>query len=42
LYAQKIIDQYRAGTGFAGNIKLTFMTEQNLTLDQYLWTPQSM
>jgi len=38
-YAQQMIDLYRTGTKFAGNIKLTFIDEQNGTLDQYLWTP---
>ena len=38
-YAQHMIDDYRAGTKYAADIKLTFIDESNATLDQYLWTP---
>ncbi|HEY5341637.1 MAG TPA: hypothetical protein VIK27_11465 [Candidatus Aquilonibacter sp.] len=38
-YAQHMIDDYRAGTRYAADIKLTFVDERNATLDQYLWTP---
>ncbi len=38
-YAQQMIDNYRTGLNFAGNVKLTFVDEQRATLDQYIWTP---
>ncbi len=38
-YAQQLIDNYRTGLNFAGNVKLTFVDEQRATLDQYIWTP---
>jgi uncharacterized protein with FMN-binding domain len=38
-YAQQLIDNYRTGLNFAGNLKLTFVDEQRATLDQYIWTP---
>jgi len=37
-YADQMIATYRAGMKFEQDIKLSFIDEQNATLDQYLWT----
>jgi hypothetical protein len=38
-YAQSAIDTYRAGLHYAGNVKLSFVDEQQNIVTQYVWTP---
>jgi hypothetical protein len=38
-YAQTMIDTYRAGLHYAGNVKLSFVDEQQGVVTQYVWTP---
>ena len=38
-YAQAMIDTYRAGLHYAGNVKLSFVDEHQSVVTQYVWTP---
>jgi hypothetical protein len=38
-YAQTMIDTYRAGLHYAGNLKLSFVDEKKSIVTQYVWTP---
>ncbi len=38
-YAQTMIDEYRAGLHYGGAIKLSFIDERGVTLDEYLSIP---
>ena len=37
-YAALMIQTYRSGLRYSGDVKLSFIDEHNTTLDQYLWT----